>query len=611
MARKISYNSRNFADIRSDLVGYIKSYYPDLFSDFNDASVGMMLIEICSGVGDMLSYHTDRMFNETQISYAQERSSILELARTFGLNIPGKKPSMSIVDWSVVIPKANGDTFNLSYAPIIFKGSQASGAGKIFELQEDCDFSSPFTVGGIPNRLIIPNIDSNGQIQSYTLTKREIVLNGTTKIFKKVITQQDSKPFLEVMLPDSDVLSIESIITLEGTDFTSTPTLDDFEDFDNKFHEVEALAQAQIFYTNDDVNSDRLGVTPGRWINITKRFIKEFTDNGFCKIIFGSGESDISSLNEFVGCRGQIDQIGKVINNFSLGEIPKAGHTMYVKYRTGGGFQSNVGPNVLTNKGIVNIRVLGDDSSINTAVRNSLRINNPIPALGGKDMPSIEEIRNLVRYNFSSQNRCVTIKDYQSRVGLMPGKFGVPFRYGVVEEKNKIVVSILGIDESGKLTNESITTLQQNIAEYLSDYRMINDFVNVKDGQIINIGFEVDLFVDKSVSKLDIINNVVETIRTYMDINDWDMGQNVYLSQLVENVNNVGGVLNIIDLRVYNNVGGGKYSINTIAQPLLDETTGQIDLMGQYTLFGQSNAMFEIKYAEKDIRVRIKESGEI
>ena len=96
-----------------------------------------------------------------------------------------------------------------------------------------------------------------------------------------------------------------------------------------------------------------------------------------------------------------------------------------------------------------------------------------------------------------------------------------------------------------------------------------------------------------------------------MDINDWDMGQNVYLSQLVENVNNVGGVLNIIDLRVYNNVGGGKYSINTIAQPLLDETTGQIDLMGQYTLFGQSNAMFEIKYAEKDIRVRIKESGEI
>ena len=138
---------------------------------------------------------------------------------------------------------------------------------------------------------------------------------------------------------------------------------------------------------------------------------------------------------------------------------------MYVKYRTGGGFQSNVGPNVLTNKGIVNIRVLGDDSSINTAVRNSLRVNNPIPALGGKDMPSIEEIRNLVRYNFSSQNRCVTIKDYQSRVGLMPGKFGVPFRYGVVEEKNKIVVSILGIDESGKLTNESITTMQQNIAQ--------------------------------------------------------------------------------------------------------------------------------------------------
>jgi len=610
MARKISYNSRNFAEIRSDLVGYIKSYYPDLFSDFNDASVGMMLIELNAAIGDMLSYHTDRMFNETQLNYAQERSSLLELARTFGLNIPGKRPSISIVDWSVVVP-VDGDTFDLSYAPIIFKGSQASGAGKIFELQDDCDFSSPFTIGGIPNRLIIPNIDSNGQIQNYTLTKREIVLNGTTKIFKKVISQQDSKPFLEIILPDSDVLSIESIITLEGTDYTTTPTLDDFEDFDNKFHEVEALAQSQVFYTNDDVNSDRLGVTPGRWINVTKRFIKEYTDNGFCKIIFGAGESDISGLNDFVGCRGQIEQIGKVINNNSLGEIPKSNYTLFVKYRTGGGSQSNVGPNVLTNKGIVNIRVLGDDTAINTAVRNSLKVNNPIPALGGKDMPSIEEIRNLIRYNFSSQNRCVTIKDYQSRIALMPGKFGVPFRYGVYEEKNKVVVNILGIDENGKLTNESTSTLQQNIAEYLSDFRMINDFVNVKDGQIINIGFEIDLFVDKSVSKLEIINNVVDTIKTYMDINNWDMGQNVYLSQLVEEINNVGGVLNIIDMRIYNLVGEGKYSINTIAQPLLDEATGQVDLLGQYTLFGQSNGIFEVKYPEKDIKIRIKETGDL
>jgi len=201
MAKKIDYNARNFAQVRTELVGYIKQYYPEIFSDFNDASVGMMLLELNAAVGDMLSFHTDRMFNETQIDYAQERSSVLELARTFGLNIPGKRPSITIIDWSVIVPTA-GDTFDVSYAPLLLKGSQATGAGKVFELVEDSDFSSPFTTGGIPNRLIIPNIDDSGLVLNYTLTKREIVLNGSTKIYKRVINQDDYRPFLEVILPE-------------------------------------------------------------------------------------------------------------------------------------------------------------------------------------------------------------------------------------------------------------------------------------------------------------------------------------------------------------------------------------------------------------------------
>jgi hypothetical protein len=97
--KKIDYNARNFADVRQQLISFIQQYYPEIFSDFNDASVGMMLLELNAAVGDMLSFHTDRMFNETQISYAQEKSSLLELARTFGLNVPGKRPSITIVDW--------------------------------------------------------------------------------------------------------------------------------------------------------------------------------------------------------------------------------------------------------------------------------------------------------------------------------------------------------------------------------------------------------------------------------------------------------------------------------------------------------------------------------
>ena len=126
MAKKINYQSRNFADVRTELLSFVKQYYPDIFNDYNDASVGMMLLELNAAVGDMLSFHTDRMFQETQIDFAQERSSILSMARTFGLKVPGKRPSVTICDFSVVVP-VFGDTFDVSYCPIIEIGAQVSG----------------------------------------------------------------------------------------------------------------------------------------------------------------------------------------------------------------------------------------------------------------------------------------------------------------------------------------------------------------------------------------------------------------------------------------------------------------------------------------------------
>jgi hypothetical protein len=606
--KKIDYNARNFADVRQQLISFIQQYYPEIFSDFNDASVGMMLLELNAAVGDMLSFHTDRMFNETQISYAQEKSSLLEMARTFGLNIPGKRPSITIVDWVANNIPVNGDTFDIQYAPKILKGGQATGAGKVFELLEDCDFSSPFTTGGIPNRQIIPRI-VDGVIQNYSIKKREIVVNGFTKIYKRIINEEDYKPFLEVILPENNVLSIENIVTKEGTNFTSLPTPTEFAEFDLNWYEVPALAQAEIYVEDDNKVSDREGVVVGKWKNAPKRFIKEFTDKGFCKIIFGAGDADVSDLNDFIGCRGQIDTIGKTINNLSLGEIPKPSQTMFIKYRVGGGIASNIGVNTLTTLGLVNVIVNGIDKSINRIIKDSISVNNPIPALGGKETPSVEEIRNLVRYNFSAQDRCVTIKDYQSRVIIMRGRFGVPFRTGVWEERNKINVSVLALDSDNKLTTQSTSALKQNIGEYLADYRMLNDYIAIKNGRVINIGFEVDLFIEKSIPKGDVISNVITTIKEYLDINKWEMGDNIYLSQLVENINNVGGVLNVTDLRVFNKVNqNARYSLNEIAQPYIDDETRQVDLLGKYTLFGAPNSMFEIKYPNTDIKVTISTS---
>jgi hypothetical protein len=188
----------------------------------------------------------------------------------------------------------------------------------------------------------------------------------------------------------------------------------------------------------------------------------------------------------------------------------------------------------------------------------------------------------------------------------MPGNFGVPFRTGVFEEQNKIKIYVLGLDENSKLTNTSTSTLRNNIALYLSNYKMLNDYIQISNGRVINLAFEVDLYIDKKQPQSQIMSQVITSVQEFMDINKYQMGDNIYMSNLIEIINNVGGVLNVIDLRVYNKVGEGLYSLNEIAQPYLDAETRQVDLTTDFTLFGEPISMFEIKYPDIDIKVRVK-----
>ena len=611
--KKINYYSRNFADVRNELVNFIKLYYPDIFSDFNDASVGMMLLELNAAVGDMLSYNTDRMFNETQLDYAKERKNVLAIARTLGLKIPGLRPSITLVDYSVTLP-VRGDTWDIRYAPIIRYASQVVGGGQVFENMDDIDFSSPYTTGGVPNRLILPNIDNNGTLQSYTIVKREIVVNGVTKLFKKVIATNESVPFLEISLPDTNVLSVESIINLEGTDYSNNPTLDQFINPNLRWYEMDSLAEDKVFIEDGTRVSDNSAVRPGKYVSTTRKFVKDFTDNNFCVLTFGSGIKD--GEDELSNITSSGIKIGDFINTVALGEVLKPNTTLFVRYRVGGGPSSNVGPNSIKSLGSVTMDIQGPNNTINQNVERSLAVNNPIPAIGGAGVPSVDQIRQLTKYNFASQNRAVTVKDYEALIAKIPGKFGSPYRQLVTEEQNKIQIYILGTDAKSKLTNQSTNTLKENIATWLADYRMINDYVLIRDGKIINLGFEVDLFIDKLVNQSEVINNVITSIKNYFDIKKWQMGDNIYMAQLVENINNVGGVLNVIDVRAYNIIGGN-YSLNQTTQSsivgaeVVFNSSKRIDLGEDYALFGDQDGMFEIKFPTKDIKIRVKRSSTV
>lgn len=600
----VQYGNRTFGQIRADLISLIRQMYPEVLSDFTDSSVGAMLIDLNAGVSNNLSVNTDRAFQETQLEYAQQRASILNIAKNMGFNIPARRPSVTVVDFSVVVPVL-GNAPDASYFPVLESGAQILGGGKIFETQSNINWNSTVSSLGDPNRSIVPNLNTNGIPVSYTVTKREVVINGGTSIFKKIINTADVVPFFSITLPDPDIIEIESVILLESTNITN-PDDSEFNNIENKYFEVDYLAQQRVFIENTQASATK-DMKSALWIDVTKKFIKEYTPKGYCKLTFGSGDSDVNAFKEGLLKEGVSNRyfLENFLNNTALGEKLKANHTLFVKYRTGGGVSSNIGSGVLTQLGSYNLKVVGSRQDINQQVQRSLKTNNPIPAIGGNDGLSTEQIRQLIKYNFSSQNRDVTLTDYLLQVYKMPGKFGSPFRANSFKINNKVVISILGIGSDGKLSNTSNSLLKSNITEYLTQYRMINDYIEIKDGRIFNLGFEIDVYVE-NIANNQIANSIITIVRDYFDINSHEMNQDVFLGRLQKQILDANGVINVIGIKVFNKVGG-QYSSNTIAQPILNATTGEIKIENN-TIYSTKDSMFEIKFPEKDIKVLLRKN---
>ena len=606
MAKKISYATRDFAGLRQELVNLTKEYYPDLVKNTNDASIYSVLLDLNAAVTDNLHFHIDRVWQETMLDFAQQRQSLYHIAKTYGVRLPGNRPSVALCDFSINVP-IRGDKEDERYLGTIKGGAQISGGGQVFETIEDIDFSNPFNSKGEPNRLKIPNFDGNNRLISYTILKREAVVNGVTRIFRKVITELDQKPFLKLYLPEQNVLGITSIIHKDGTSFAGNPTNSEFLEATNKWYEVKSLVQDKVFVEDPTTASDRDNFKAGNYISVTNKFITEYTPEGYFSVTFGSGNVDpMDNLDNYIDGNLKVN-LGTYLNNMSLGALPKIGTTLFIKYRIGGGKDTNLGVNVITSIDDIDFVITGPNGATNTQVTQSLIVTNITPAIGGSDLPGIEEVRNMIAYNFAAQNRAVTLNDYKSLIETMPSTYGAPAKVNVMEEDNKVKIKLLSYDENGNLSNTISTTLKDNILNYLSEYRMINDFVDIESGQVIDMGLEIDLVIDKNGNQTEIIKTTIEDIVDYFAIEKRKMGDPLFVGDLNRLIGQVTGVINVVDVRAYN-LTGGEYSSAEVAQSYVDTSTKEIQ-QSDMTVYMKSNQIFQIRFPNKDIKIRVKTLG--
>lgn len=672
--KKINYLARNYDDYKSELIYFSNKYYPELADSYDDSSVGSWFVDLVSAVGDNLSYHIDRMYQETNLNSTNLKSTVLNIARTNGLKVPGPKASMCEVKLTLTIPPGDLSSGNIAspnwgLAPIIKRTSVISAGNLNFQLIEDVDFGSQFNSEGFSNRTFVPKKDTNGVITAYTVSKTSVAVNGSTRIFKKLITSNDLKPFMEVVLPDKDVMNIESIIFKESSNYEKNPEMADFyinseqyRMYDQagdtfRFFEVNSLAEQYLFmpeanvsdkgevphlltdYYNPDLYEDYTEgdnvsastrtsrIYRGKWKPIKQKFITEYTDNGYMKVIFGPG----ANYDELPNVETKFSErlLSNLINNDMLGVLPKEGWTMFILYRTGGGTASNIGAGAintvtLTVSEFKQDVVVGENIAYERGkVLNSLTVTNTTPAIAGKDAPSVYELKYLIKYNTSAQERCVTLKDYKARLMMMPPKYGAPFRSSVIEDNNKVSFSLLNINSNGKLSKALPITLVENIEEYMSHYKTLGDYIEVKSGKIYNIGFSIELFVEKTYDTPTVLTNVIEKVKEYMNVNNHDMGEDIFVGDLQKEIMLIDGVISLIDFSVYS-IYNGSYSSDRCSLPeakldancssnvgntfKVDEGADsfKIDLNAiDNVLYSDYNSMYEI-LNDSNIQVRAK-----
>lgn len=602
--KKISYTVRDFAAIRQELVNYTKTYYPELIDNFNDAAVFSVFLDLNAAISDNLQYNIDRSIQETVLQFAQQRSSVYNIARTYGLKIPGQRPSVALVDFSIVVP-AFGDKEDERYLGIIRSGAQVIGSGQVFETVSDVNFASPFNSDGHPNRLKIPNFDINGILVNYTITKRETVVNGITKVYKRTILPNDVVPFFNFFLPEKNVLGVTSIIQKQGTAYSNVPSAQEFMGTQGRWYEVYALAESRIFVEDPSKPSNDPAIKVGRYIETQQRFMTEYTPEGFFKITFGGGTNTADDqLREFTTL-GIPMNVQKYQNNtFSLGSIPQSNTTIFVQYRIGGGLGTNIGVNVINQIGIIDFFVNGPSETINTQVVNSLTCINPTAAIGGAGYPTTEEVRQYVTFNFAAQKRAVTINDYEAIIRNMPSLFGAPAKVSITENNNKINVNVLSYDADGKLITEISQTLKNNIAEYLSNYRMINDYISVGAAQVIDLAIDISVVLDGTQNQGIVITDIINRVTTFFSPGVLTLGQNISISELNRIIQSENGVVGINTIDVYGKVGG-QYSSDQTSMKYQNESTKKIKLIDN-TLFAEPNQIYQIRFPNRDITVRTK-----
>lgn len=570
---QIKYLNKDFIKARKGLIEFIKTYYPNTYSDFNPASPGMMFVDIAAYISDVLSYYIDDTFNETLLNSAQRRENVLKISQAFGYKPKTTTTATTDLDVFMEIPSiSSGSNYqpDWRYALNIEGGMivRSTADNNItFRVDDNIIFNNSSSYEEKPD-VYVYKYDDNGHPSSYLLKKTVPAISATIETVSFVMPDNPKK-FHKILLSDNDIVDIIQVTDAAG----------------NEWHEVPFLAQDTVFVSErNTIDKDFQNYNDVSYLlrlkKVNKRFSVTINEDNQWILNFGAGVSAEGDDEEITlnannigsslpGGRTNIDNVidpSNFLYTKTYGDVPYD-TTLTIQYLRGGGIKSNIPANDLQT--IVNISF--DDNinnnlsmSLINDVKDSVTVNNSKAAIGGKGAESIEDIRQNALAYYASQQRAVTKEDYIARAYAMPSKYGSIAKAYITQDmqinrktedkiQNPLALDlfILAYDNDQHLTSCN-KAIKQNLKTYLNEYRMLTDAINILDAYIINIGIQFEIVTSRGFNKNEILLKCIDTINKYFQIDKWQINQPIIIADIINLLYTVKGVQNVSNLQIIN-----------------------------------------------------------
>ena len=569
--KEVRYLNKDFKSFKENLIEFTKIYFPNEYNDFNEASPGMMFIEMASYVGDVLSYYIDNQFKESLLAFAEEKRTVYNMAQSLGYK--PKLATGAVVDLDLfqtvpAISSGTGDSYttkpDLNYALRFRENMQLqSNTGVNFSSVDDVNFK--FSSSNDPMEISIYESNNNIPV-TYLLKKSVKLISGDVKT--EYITIGSAEKYKRIALSEPDVTEIMQVTDSDG----------------NVWHEVPFLAQDTVFVDqiNDVKTDDQLYSYADqapyllKLLKTTRRFTTFIREDNRTELRFGAGTSDspdeeIVPNPDEVGSTlpGSPSKLGEAFDpsNFlktkAYGQAP-SNTTLTIRYRYGGGINHNIASDTI--KTMVNTQIEIDETGLSAGLlsttKASVALNNPIPATGGKGPENIVEVKNNALAYFQAQSRAVTKEDYITRVYALPARYGNIAKAYIIQDtqldsqagtnsEDRIInplalnLYVLGYNSGKKLVNVN-EAVKENIQTYLTQFRMVTDAVNIKDAFVINIGVSFNILTKTGYNKEEVLLRTIQKVKEFFDIDKWQIGQPIVVADLAYQISLCDGVSAVV-----------------------------------------------------------------